>query len=95
MRSVQGDVAMVSDACLTTTGGIKLQSKYARVNPSSKANGSSFESCGVGTAGRCSTMACAAVYKAGTTPDTMNDGGTPNNGAVNRDAVQARWKHLR
>lgn len=82
ISKVQGEVAIGWEVCWRTIGGIRLHNRYARVSPSSMDNGNSFPSCGIGTAGNCSTIAWPAVYNAGTTPDIMKDGGRPKNGAA-------------
>lgn len=82
ISSVQGEVAITEDVLVVTIGGIKLQSKNARVKPSRKANGSSVSGLGTGMTGIYSTIACINVYSTGTTPDIINEGGIPKKGAV-------------
>ena len=61
MRSVQGDVAIVSEGLVVTGGGIRLQRRLARVKPSTTESGSSTVAEGIGTVGRTSITACMAA----------------------------------
>ena len=82
---VQGDVETDSELCPRTTGGIKLQRRYAREIPSMNDKGNSEVNEGIGTTGSLSTAAWIPVYKAGTTPDNMKEGGTPKRGPIQHD----------
>lgn len=81
-RSVQGEVDTAGMVCVSTMGGMRLQSRYARVMPSKNASGSSVLSDGVGMVGSASTRACMTMYSSGTTPESMKEGGVPRKGAV-------------
>jgi hypothetical protein len=60
--------------------GMRLQRSNARVNPSTIDNGSSVLSDMDGITGMYSTIACAAMYTPGETPESTKDGGTPSRG---------------
>jgi hypothetical protein len=81
-NNVQGDEFIMGDAFDTTVGGMREHRSMLRVKPSTIASGSSVLNDGEGTAGRYSTTACTVAYRAGVTPDTMNEGGIPSNGAA-------------
>jgi len=71
---------MAGDVLAMTAGGMRLQKSNVRVNPSTKASGSSVLRDMDGRTGMYSTMACAAMYTPGETPESMKDGVTPSRG---------------
>jgi hypothetical protein len=79
-RSDQGEEAITGDEFVRTAGGTRLQRSTARENPSRMARGSSVSQDGGGTKGKRSTVACTATKSAGTAPDIIKDGVTPNIG---------------
>ena len=60
-RRVQGELAMAGDAWVVIVGGIKLQRRKARVNPSTMERGSSSDAEMAGTSGKASINAWIAA----------------------------------
>lgn len=75
-KRVHGEDAMTGDAWVITGLGMRLHRSNARVNPSTTDNGSSVLSDMDGITGIYSTIACAAMYTPGETPERTKDGGT-------------------
>lgn len=64
---------------------MRLQRSIARVNPSTTDKGSSVLSDMDGRTGIYSTIACAAMYNPGETPENMKDGRIPSRGPAHRE----------
>lgn len=81
-RRAHGEDATIGDVWVMTGGGMRLQRSIARVNPSTMDKGSSVPSDMDGRTGMYSTIACAAMYNPGETPENMKDGRIPSRGPM-------------
>lgn len=83
-RSAQGELEMAGLEWLRMRGGMKLQSRRARVNPSRKAKGNSREKLSVGTVGSSETTVPAPKKSPVYVGDGRNEGVSPNSDAAYR-----------
>jgi hypothetical protein len=84
-RRVHGEDATMGEVWVMTGGGMRLQRSIARVNPSTMDKGSSVPSDTDGRTGIYSTIACAAMYNPGETPENMKDGRIPSRGPAHME----------